>query len=131
MEESRTLSKRILTEIIEPRVEEMFTLVQQEVQRTGYEDLLASRCCHHRGGNYAGGHGWARGRHSWASSAVYAPTKVGGLVDVVRSPQFATGVGLVLYGRDNEEKNFFKVSKVNAYSKFKQGLKDLFGGIFE
>ena len=38
----RTLSARILTEIIEPRVEEMFTLVQQEVQRTGYEDLTAS-----------------------------------------------------------------------------------------
>ena len=127
----RTLSKRILTEIIEPRVEEMFTLVQQEVQRTGYEDLLAS------GVVITGGATMLEGMAELAEDILGlpvrlgAPTKVGGLVDVVRSPQFATGVGLVLYGRDNEEKNFFKVSKVNAYSKFKQGLKDLFGGIFE
>src|SRR5690606_7369674 len=38
----RVLSRQILTEIIEPRVEEIFSLVQQEIQRTGYEDLLAS-----------------------------------------------------------------------------------------
>ena len=107
----------------------MFTLVQQEVQRTGYEDLLASGVVITGGATMLEGMaeprrtslgfqcGWAHRRSWWVSGRC-------------KKSAICNWVGLVLYGRDNE-KNFFKVSKVNAYSKFKQGLKDLFGGIFE
>ena len=55
---------------------------------------------------------------------------VGGLVDVVRSPIYSTGVGLILYGRDHEDARFFRVREENVYSKVKDRmgawLRDIF-----
>ncbi|MBI5511892.1 MAG: cell division protein FtsA [Deltaproteobacteria bacterium] len=126
----RTLSKQILTEIIEPRVEEMFSLVHQEIQRTGYEDLLAS------GVVITGGATLLRGMPELAEDILGLPVRlgmpagVGGLVDVVKSPIYATGVGLVLYGRDHEESRYFKVREENVYGKVKSRMRSWLGEIF-
>ncbi|MEE2961401.1 MAG: cell division protein FtsA [Myxococcota bacterium] len=126
----RILSKRILTEIIEPRVEEMFSLVQQEIQRTGYEDLLAS------GVVITGGATLLHGMPDLAEDILGLPVRlglpgsVGGLTDVVRSPMFSTSVGLVLYGRDHEEHRYFKVRENNVYSKVKNRMKSWLGDLF-
>ncbi|MEE8410133.1 MAG: cell division protein FtsA [Myxococcota bacterium] len=126
----RTLSKQILTEIIEPRVEEMFSLVHQEVQRTGYEDLLAS------GVVITGGATLLKGMPELAEDILGLPvrlgipTGIGGLVDVVKSPIFSTGVGLVLYGRDHEEHRFFKVRDENVYGKVKSRMRSWLGEVF-
>ena len=40
--ESRVLSRQLLAEILEPRVEEIFTLVNREIVKSGFEDLIAS-----------------------------------------------------------------------------------------
>ena len=58
------------------------------------------------------------------------PTGVGGLVDVVRSPMFSTGVGLVLYGRDHEGHRYFKVREGNIYSRVKGRMRSWLGEIF-
>ncbi|MEC9466672.1 MAG: cell division protein FtsA [Myxococcota bacterium] len=126
----RVLSKRILTEIIEPRVEEMFSLVHQEIHRTGYEDLLAS------GVVITGGATLLEGMPELAEDILGLPVRlgmpsdVGGLVDVVRSPIYSTGVGLILYGRDHEDARFFRVREENVYSKVKDRmgawLRDIF-----
>src|SRR5262244_1137433 len=73
----RKLSRQTLAEVIEPRVEELYTLVQAELRRSGFEEMLSS------GIVLTGG------------SAVMR-----GLADVVRSPRYATAVGLLLEGRD-------------------------------
>ena len=96
--EPRILSRQILCEIIEPRVEEIFSLVREEIQNTGYEDLLAS------GVVITGGASLLSEMTTIADDIFGLPVRlgiprgIGGLVDVVRSPMYATGVGLVHYG---------------------------------
>jgi cell division protein FtsA len=126
----RTLSRQILTEIIEPRVEEMFSLVQQEVHRTGYEDLLAS------GVVITGGATLLKGMPELAEDILGLPVRsgmpigVGGLVDVVKSPTYATAVGLVQYGADHEDARMFKVRDDNVYSKVKSRMRAWLDEIF-
>ncbi len=94
----RVLSRQILCEIIEPRVEEIFQLVREEIQNTGYEDLLAS------GVVVTGGTSMLTEITAIGENTLGLPVRlgvprgIGGLVDVVRSPMYATGVGLVVYG---------------------------------
>ena len=127
---ARQLSKQILTEIIEPRVEEMFSLVHQEIQRTGYEDLLAS------GVVITGGATLLKGMPELAEDILGLPVRqgvpsnIGGLVDVVKSPMYATGVGLVMYGRDHEDSRFFKVRDDNVYNKVKSRMRSWLGELF-
>ncbi len=126
----RTLSPQILTEIIEPRVEEMFSLVQQAIHSTGYEDLLAS------GVVITGGATLLKGMPELAEDILGlpvrqgSPTAIGGLVDVVRSPTFSTGVGLVQYGKDHEQHRFFNVRQDNVYSRVKGRMRSWLGEIF-
>jgi cell division protein FtsA len=94
----RVLSRQILAEIIEPRIEEIFTLVGREITRAGFEDVLAS------GVVVTGGTTILEGVPELAEQVFHVPVRrgvplqVGGLVDVITSPMYATGVGLILYG---------------------------------
>jgi len=113
----RVLSRQILCEIIEPRVEEIFMLVHRELQKSGYEDLLAS------GLVITGGSTLLEGMVELAEDVTSLPVRRGvprgisGLVDVVRSPMYATGVGLVLYGAQHQDAKHFKVRDDNVYGK--------------
>lgn len=99
--EPRILSKSVLAEIIQPRMEEIFTLVNRELKRSGFDEFLAG------GIVLTGGTVLLDGSDDLAEQIfslpvrIGYPTGVGGLVDVVNSPAFATGVGLVLYGARN------------------------------
>jgi cell division protein FtsA len=94
----RVLSRHILAEIIEPRIEEIFALVAREMTRSGYEDILAS------GVVVTGGTTVLEGVPELAEQVFHLPVRLGvplsvsGLADVVSSPMYATGVGLILYG---------------------------------
>ncbi|MBI5524804.1 MAG: cell division protein FtsA [Deltaproteobacteria bacterium] len=94
----RVLSRQILAEIIEPRVEEIFQLTHTEIQKSGYEELLAS------GVVITGGSTLMEGMPEMAEEVLGMPVRrgypqgVGGLTDVVKSPAYSTGVGLVLHG---------------------------------
>lgn len=94
----RKISRQILCDIIEPRVEEMFLLAQREIAKAGYDELLAS------GAVITGGTTILEGMPEIAEEILGLPVRrgfphgIGGLVDVVRSPKFATSVGLVLRG---------------------------------
>lgn len=99
----RIMPKHSLTEIIEPRMEEIFSLVQRELIRSGFDELLTA------GIVLTGGTVLLEGSADLAEQVfrlpvrIGYPTGVGGLIDVVNSPAFATGVGLVLYGARNTE----------------------------
>jgi len=96
----RSMQRIKLVEVIEPRVEEIFEHVKKELMRCGYFDGLAA------GAVLTGGATAMEGVADVAEQVLGipcrrgAPTKIGGLVDVVRSPSYATGVGLVMYGAD-------------------------------
>ncbi len=121
---ARTLSRQILCEIIEPRVEEIFALVKREIQRSGYEDLLAS------GAVITGGSTIMEGMPELAEDVLGMPVRrgiperVNGLVDVVRSPIYATGVGLVHFGREHLGSRMFPIRPdKNLYQRIKQRMK--------
>src|SRR5499426_3986572 len=96
----RRLSRQTLAEVIEPRVEELYTLVQAELRRSGFEELLSS------GIVLTGGTALLAGMTELGEEVFHLPVRVGvpayvgGLADVVRSPRYATAVGLLLEGRD-------------------------------
>ena len=103
----RKVPRRILGEIIQPRVEEIFLLVRQQIVSTGFHDLLAS------GAVLTGGTVIMDGIPDIAEEILELPIRrgsprgIGGLVDVVRSPRFSTPVGLVFRGaRQLEESSY-------------------------
>lgn len=95
---SRVLSKLVLSEIVEPRITEIFTLAQRELIKSACYDFLTS------GLVLTGGTASMSGLTSVAEQVFNLPvrvghsTGVGGLTDLVRSPEYSTAVGLVLYG---------------------------------
>jgi cell division protein FtsA len=94
----RQLSRQVLSEIIQPRVEEIFTLVARELTKSGFSDAATA------GVVVTGGSSIMEGVPELAEAVFDQPVRrgvpavVGGLADVVRSPIYATGVGLALYG---------------------------------
>lgn len=96
----RILPRHVLCQIIEPRVEEIFQAVAHVIAETGFGEMLAS------GVVLTGGTTQLDGMAELAESTLGlpvrpgSPTGVGGLLDVVRSPAYSTGVGLVKYGAD-------------------------------
>jgi cell division protein FtsA len=96
----RKLSRPMLAEVIEPRIEELFQFVQSEVRRSGFEELLSS------GVVLTGGSALLQGMTELGEEVLHLPVRVGipayagGLADVVRSPRYATAVGLMLEGRE-------------------------------
>jgi cell division protein FtsA len=94
----RVLSKLVLAEIIEPRTSEMFTLIQKEIAKAGCHDLLAS------GVVITGGSAGLPGITQIAEHAFNLPVRtgvaesVGGLLDLIKGPEYAAAVGLVLHG---------------------------------
>ena len=93
------MSRQTLAEVIEPRVEELYLLIQQEIHRSGYSDLLSS------GIVITGGSSSMPGMVELAEEILHMPVRlgmpqyIGGLAEVVRNPRFSTGVGLLLAGR--------------------------------
>ena len=94
----RVLPRATLVEVIEPRVEEMFELVKKELMRSGYYDGLAAGIVLTGGATAMEGIAEVAEQAAGVPTRRGMPTRIGGLVDVVRSPAYATGVGLVHYG---------------------------------
>ncbi len=126
----RVLSRQILSEILEPRMEEIFTLVQQELVRSGYEDMVAA------GLVLTGGSSMLEGAQDLAEQIFNMPVRlgepkrIGGLVDVVRNPMYATGVGLVQVGARSSQEKRFQIRDRKVYSKVKGRMKEWLGEIF-
>jgi len=95
---SRTLSRQALADVIEPRVTELFELIQAELRRSGYESLLSS------GIVLTGGSATMRGMVELGEEIFHMPLRLGvpkysgGLADVVQHPRYATAMGLLLEG---------------------------------
>ncbi len=127
---SRTISRQILCEIIEPRLDEIFQLIRREIAKSGYDGSLAS------GVVMTGGSTLLPGMVEMAEDVMGMPARlglpihVGGLVDVISSPIYATGVGLVLYGMKRQEKNFFRVREDNIFGKVRGRMVDWLGEFF-
>ena len=122
----RKLPRQILGEILEPRMEEIFTLIKREIYRAGMENVITS------GVVLTGGTSLLDGGTEVAESIFNLPTRVGkpmgirGLVDVVNNPMYATGVGLVLYGARIEPSKKFRIRDTNIFNRVMTRMKRWF-----
>lgn len=122
----RELPRQILGEILEPRTEEIFTLINREITRAGYEHDITS------GIVLTGGTALIDGAAELAESIFNQPTRLGkprritGLVDVVNNPKYATSVGLVMYGAKNQPENKFRIRDNNIFNRLVGRMKKWF-----
>ncbi len=127
---TKEVSKMLLTKIIEPRMEEIFRLVNQELIQSGFKHYLSS------GVVLTGGASLLEGALELAEFILELPVRrgapqgVGGLLDVVSSPIYATAVGLLQYGMKHRSDAKFKIKDNNVYSKVVSRMKSWLGEVF-
>ena len=125
----RVLSRQILGDILEPRVEEICALLQRELIRSGYSALVAS------GLVITGGSALLPGLAALAEQVFNLPVRtglpsdIGGLADVVKNPMYATGVGLVLHGGNTKPKKHFRIRQNNIFNRLVERMRRWFTDI--
>ena len=126
----RRLSRQTLAEVVEPRYEELLTLVQAELRRSGFEDLVPG------GVVLTGGSAKMEGVIELAEEVFHMPVRLGtpqcvsGLGDVVRNPIYATGVGLLLYANSNRPSRRAELSEAKGLKAVWRRMKSWFQGNF-
>ncbi|MEJ1404571.1 MAG: cell division protein FtsA, partial [Candidatus Sedimenticola sp. (ex Thyasira tokunagai)] len=126
----RRLSRQTLAEVVEPRYEELLGLVQAELRRSGFEDLVAG------GVVMTGGSSKMEGLIELAEEVFHMPVRLGlpqyvtGLVDVVRNPIYSTGVGLLLFGRQNQSGKLHDMPGGGGFKAVFERMKSWFQGNF-
>ena len=126
----RDLSRQALAEVVEPRYEELFTLVQSELRRSGFEDVIAA------GIVLTGGTSKMEGVVDLAEEIFHMPVRlaspqgVAGLADVVNNPMYATGVGLLMYGLKQRESGASNVVRPEGGESMIGKIKSWFTGNF-
>jgi cell division protein FtsA len=123
----REVSRKLLCEIIEPRIDEILSLARQSLVKEGLEDQIPS------GVVLTGGCSALEGVPDLAEEIfetpvrIGIPCRVGGLQDVVRGPMYATGVGLVLFGASQDRENTrFRIRDESIFGRVKQRMRDWF-----
>jgi len=124
----RKLSRQTLAEVVEPRYEELFTLVQAELRRSGFEEIIPA------GIVLTGGASKMEGVIELAEEVFHMPVRLGvpqgvsGLVDVVRNPIHATGVGLLLYGQQASAERLYQEQSGSGFAALLKRMKQWFSG---
>lgn len=128
------ISRKFLCEIIEPRLEEILSLARRELMSAGLQGKIPC------GVAITGGSAELEGITELAEEVFEAPVRcgvpsnIGGLQDVVRSPMYATGVGLTLFGfhqNQNRAQKQFRIRDESIFGRVKQRMRDWFYGEFE
>ena len=126
----RQLSRVTLAEVVEPRFEELFSLVQAELRHSGVESLLGS------GIVITGGSARMEGIVELAEEIFRMPVRIGlprnvsGLVDIVRNPIYSTGVGLLQYGYHTREQRRAELSTTHGFKGLFGRMRNWFQGNF-
>ena len=126
----RDLSRQALAEVVEPRYDELFTLVQAELNRSGYVDMIAA------GIVLTGGTAKMEGVIDLAEEIFHMPVRLGtpqnisGLKDIVNNPIYSTGVGLLKYGAKQQREGRESLGTRESEKGWWQQMKSWFSGNF-
>ncbi len=126
----RQLSLQTLAEVIEPRVVELYEFVLNELRRSGMEEMIAS------GIVITGGSSLMKGMVELGEEIFHMPVRlgmpryVGGLSEVVSNPRYATGVGLVLMGKQQVERHIQGQLESNSFERLWEKMRSWFQGNF-
>jgi cell division protein FtsA len=125
----RELSRQTLAEVIEPRVEELYSLVQQVLRQSGYEELLSS------GVVLTGGSATMQGMVELGEEIFHMPVRIGtpryagGLAEVVRNPRYATAMGLLREGLAQTQRGLVE-RQSGSFKQTLQRMRDWFSRNF-
>jgi cell division protein FtsA len=128
--QTKTLSKRVLAEVIEARYEELFTLVLNELRRSGFEDLIAA------GIVLTGGAAKIDGALELAEQVFQMPIRLGspqnitGMREILNNPIYSTGIGLLHYGYQQRDENVNEIKLGNGVKGIITQMKSWFQGNF-
>jgi len=128
--EPRQLSVQTLAEVLEPRIVELYELVLNELRRSGMEEMIAS------GIVITGGSAMMKGMVELGEEIFHMPVRmglpryVGGLSEVVSNPRYATGVGLVLMGKQQLERQIIGQMESSSFGRILDKMKSWFQGNF-
>lgn len=127
----RQVPRSLVASIIQPRMEELFSLAVREIRRTDYADLLAA------GAVLTGGAAMLNGVSELAEKVLDMPVKLGvpcgfsGLVDLAQNPMHATGVGLILYALHSADQNGLgRLTEANMFERIFDRMKKWFNEFF-
>ena len=126
--ESRDMSRQLLAEVVEPRYDELFTLVQAEIRRSGFEELIAA------GVVLTGGTSKMEGVTELAEEIFHMPVRIGapvnvkGLSDIVNNPIYSTGVGLLHFGVQQQRKEGRRETNKTKTNHYWEKCKSFFQG---
>ena len=126
----RRLARQILAEVVQPRYEELFILIQAELRRSGYENLIAA------GIVLTGGSSKMEGVIELAEEIFHMPVRLGipqfvtGLAENVKNPIYATGVGLLLYGLEQDQDRSTRIDINNGVKGIWGRMKSWYQGHF-
>ncbi len=126
----RELSRQTLAEVIEPRVEELYSLIQRELRSSGLEELLSS------GIVLTGGSSLMKGMVELGEEVFHMPVRVGvpnytgALSEVVRNPRYATGIGLLMAGLDQVKREQHARMQGQGFKDVFERMKNWFKGNF-
>ncbi|HBK19229.1 MAG: cell division protein FtsA [Gammaproteobacteria bacterium TMED134] len=124
----RELSRQTLAEVVEPRYDELFRLIQAELRRSGFEDVVAAGIVLTGGGSKMEGLIELAEEIFHMPVSLGAPRNVAGLKDIVRNPVYATSVGLLQFGLSREKERSGKHSgrKSSVFSSISNWFRDNF-----
>ena len=117
----------MLAEVVEPRVEELFQLVHEQIKRSGFEPLLRS------GIALTGGSSMLPGMTALGEEVFHMPVRIavpdyrGALKDVLAAPKYSTAIGLLMHGRDQQAKQAVMRRRDSAAAGMFAKLRDAFG----
>jgi cell division protein FtsA len=126
----RELSRQTLAEVIEPRVEELYSLIQRELRSSGLEELLSS------GIVITGGSSLMKGMVELGEEVFHMPVRVGlpnysgALAEVVRNPRYSTGMGLLMAGLDQVQRDRHARIQGAGFKEIFERMKNWFKGNF-
>ncbi|HUJ00679.1 MAG TPA: cell division protein FtsA [Usitatibacter sp.] len=126
----RELSRQTLAEVIEPRVEELYSLIQRELRSSGLEELLSS------GIVITGGSALMKGMVELGEEVFHMPVRVGvpnyngALAEVVRNPRYSTGIGLLMAGLDQVKRDRHARIQGAGFKEVFEKMKSWFKGNF-
>ncbi len=127
----KTMSRRALVEIIQPRMEELLELIDLEIKKNGFEEKAAA------GVVLTGGSSLLEGTQELAEEILQVPVRIGaprnitGMIDTVTSPKFATAVGLVAYGAKSRRLDGPRfTNEQNLFARTLERMKEWFSDYF-
>ncbi|WP_028307444.1 cell division protein FtsA [Desulfitibacter alkalitolerans] len=126
----RKVSKKVLASIIEPRMQEILHMIKQEIKSSGFKGVIPAGVIFTGGGCCLDGLAELAAEHLDMPVRIGYPCNVGGMIDMVNNPRYATGIGLIIYGSRRMASQEAAADSDNNFKSYINSIKSWFKDLF-